>query len=124
MIELSNIEVQKSGTKLFEDFSWKIARGEHWVINGPNGSGKTTLLETIAGDIHVRQGNIKYDFITGASWDERFAERKKSIHYIPAHPVQSFLQHEQGLYYQQRYYGIEDERVPLVRDLLGETKGF
>ncbi|MBA4055872.1 MAG: hypothetical protein C0490_14250, partial [Marivirga sp.] len=119
MIELKNIDVLKSGIKLFGDFSWEIKQGEHWIITGPNGSGKTTLLESIAGDLHTRRGEIRYDFITGVSWDERYADRKKTIHYIPAHPVQTFLQHDQGLYYQQRYYGIGDERVPVVRDLLG-----
>jgi molybdate transport system ATP-binding protein len=119
MIELRNVDVLKSGIKLFENFSWEIKPEEHWVISGPNGCGKTTLLEIIAGDVHVRSGEVAYEFISGTSWDDRYAQRKKNIHYIPAHPVQSFLQSDQGSYYQQRYYGMGDERVPLVRDLLG-----
>lgn len=120
MIELKGVDVRKSGAKVLEAFSWRIEPGEHWVITGGNGSGKTTLLEVLAGDVHVTQGSIHYGFIRGNSWDERYAERKELIHYIPAHPVQTFLHHDQGIYYQQRYYGIGDERVPRVRDLLGE----
>lgn len=118
MIELKNIDVLKSGIKLLQNFSWQIRSGEHWVITGPNGGGKTTLLEVIMGNIGIQKGEIKYEFIRGTSWEERYAERKENIHYSPAHPVQAFLQSDQGLYYQQRYYGIGDERVSIVRDLL------
>lgn len=119
MIEIKNVNALKSGIKLFENFSWQIQPGENWVIAGPNGSGKTTLLEIIAGVLHIPKGELHFDFIEGQSWDERYAERKKKIHYIPAHAIQSLLSNDHGLYYQQRYYGIGDEGVPLVRDLLG-----
>jgi len=119
MIEIRNADVLKSGIRLLHDINWHIETGEHWVITGSNGSGKTTLLEMIAGVVHAPKGEIHYGFVQGKSWDERYAERKKTIHYVPAHAIQSLL-HDRGLYYQQRYYGIGDERVPLVRDVLGD----
>lgn len=119
MIEIRNIDVLKSGVRLFENFSWDVKAGEHWVITGANGSGKTTLLEVIAGVLHIPKGNLHFDFIEGHSWDERYAARRKKIHYIPTHAIQSFLNNDHGLYYQQRYYGIGDERVPTVRDVFG-----
>ncbi|HTE33868.1 MAG TPA: ATP-binding cassette domain-containing protein [Chryseolinea sp.] len=121
MISLREITVQKGGIKLLEDFSWKVLDGEHWLITGANGSGKTTLLETIAGQLHVSKGQIDIDFIKGNSWDERHAERRRTIHYLPAHAIQTFLNHNQEQYYQQRYYGMGDERTPLVSDILGEV---
>ena len=48
MLEIRNAVVIKGGNKLFDDLTWKVRDGEHWVISGPNGSGKTTLLEIIS----------------------------------------------------------------------------
>lgn len=121
MIEIKDAVVIKSGIKLFDKFSWTINDGEHWVLTGPNGSGKTTLLEMISGTIHLPQGEIICSFIEGDSWDERYSQRKNKIHYIPAHAMHTLLSEGQGLYYQQRYYGIGDERIPLVKDVLGKA---
>ena len=121
MIEIRNAVVIKSGKRLFDDFSWKIHDGEHWVVSGPNGSGKTTLLEIISGTVHLPQGELIFSFIDGDTWDERYAQRRRKIHYIPAHAIHTLLSDVQGLYYQQRYYGIGDERIPLVREVLGKA---
>ena len=121
MIELKNVDAIKSGCKLFNNFSWRIGAGEHWVICGNNGCGKTMLLEIISGAVHIPKGEVHFSFIEGVSWDERYIERRRKIHYIPAHAIQSFLSETQGLYYQQRYYGIGDEMVHMVRDILGEN---
>ncbi|MFD0998740.1 ATP-binding cassette domain-containing protein [Ohtaekwangia kribbensis] len=119
MIELRNVEVVKNGRRLFETLNWTIKPNEHWVIAGPNGSGKTILLELIAGNAHAAHGEVVYDFVNGNTWDERFIQRKQNVHYIPAHAIQTFLQHHE-LFYQQRYYSIGDERIPRVRDLFGD----
>lgn len=122
MIEINNAFVTKGGNKLFDNFTWKISDGEHWVITGPNGSGKTTLLELISGATHLPHGELKFSFIDGNTWDERYAQRKRRIHYIPANAIHTLLSESQGLYYQQRYYGIGDERIPLVIDVLGKSR--
>jgi molybdate transport system ATP-binding protein len=121
MIEIRNAVVIKSGKTLFDHFNWKVKDGEHWVISGPNGSGKTTLLELISGAVHLPQGELSFSFISGDTWDERYAQRKRKIHYIPAHAIHTLLSDIQGLYYQQRYYGIGYERIPLVKDVLGTS---
>lgn len=122
MIEIRNAVVIKSGNKLFDNFSWTINDGEHWVITGPNGCGKTTLLEMISGAVHLPHGEIVYSFIEGDTWDERYPQRKRKIHYIPANAIHTLLGETQDLYYQQRYYGIGDEHIPLVVDILGKAK--
>jgi len=120
MINIENVTIHSGGVNLFGDFSWTIRDGEHWVISGANGSGKTMLLEMIAGVRHIPKGQVRYSFIEGNTWDERYAARKRKIHYIPAHAMSSLVNPGQALYYQQRYYGLGDERTPLVRDVLGE----
>ena len=119
MIELHHISINKSGQKLFHDFSWKINQGENILISGANGSGKTILLEVLAGVTPVAQGEVHYDFITGTSWEERYQQRKQAIHYIPADAAMTQI-HQHDLFYQQRYYSLGDEFVPFVKDFLGD----
>lgn len=50
LVEMNNVTVEWSGKKILDNLSWRLNKGEHWLIRGPNGSGKTTLLELITGD--------------------------------------------------------------------------
>jgi molybdate transport system ATP-binding protein len=120
MIGIHNASVVKAGKTLIQNLTWAIRSGEHWVVTGPNGSGKTLLLELLAGVVHPAQGEVSHDFIEGATWEERYNQRRQKIHYIPAHAIQSFLQNYE-LFYQQRYYTIGDERTPKVKDLFGDS---
>ncbi len=119
MIEIKNVDVIKAGKKLFDNFSWRTVPGENWILQGPNGSGKTLFLEMLSGITHASHGEIHYDFISGKSWDERFAQKKAMITYIPAHGLQQFV-HGHDLFYQQRYYSMNDSGEATVRDALGD----
>lgn len=50
LFELKNVNVGWDGNLVLKNLSWKLKKGEHWLIQGPNGCGKTTLLELITGD--------------------------------------------------------------------------
>ncbi len=119
MIELHHVSINKSGQKILHDLNWKIQQGENWVIRGANGSGKTLLLELLAGVISANEGEVRYDFIKGDSWEERYQQRKQFVHYIPADAALTQI-HQHDLFYQQRYYSLGDEFVPIVKDFLGE----
>ncbi|MEJ1237495.1 ATP-binding cassette domain-containing protein [Chryseolinea sp. T2] len=121
MIEFQNVQAGRHSIALMKGFSWRIEEGENWVIQGPNGSGKTLLLELLAGKTHPTEGEVRIDFIDGKSWDDRYAQRKRWIHYVPTHAVQSLLKQDQHQYYQQRYYSIGDQQQPTVLDLLGNS---
>ncbi len=58
VLEVSNLRIERSGTVILNDVSWRIARGEHWVILGANGSGKTSLLSALTGYLMPTAGEI------------------------------------------------------------------
>jgi len=119
MIHIQNASVVKFGRTLVKNFNWRIPQEKNIVVRGNNGSGKTILLELISGTIIPTQGEVRYDFVNGNSWEERYQQRKQNVHYISADAaLQQVNQHE--LFYQQRYYSLGDEFVPLVKDFLGE----
>lgn len=120
MIELDTVSVSKSGKKLFEEFTFKVEQGEHWVIQGDNGSGKTTLLQMLGGALPPFSGRIHHSFIKGKDWDTRYSERKEKIHFIPTQWLQVFLSGFDGLFYQERYYSVEEIDLPKVRDVFGD----
>ena len=50
LIRFENVSLSYGGNHVLSEISWKIAKGESWLLTGPNGSGKTTLLNMISGD--------------------------------------------------------------------------
>ena len=120
MIELENVTIAKTGTKLFDNFTLKIQADEHWVIQGNNGAGKTLLLQLIAGALHPISGRVRHAFIRGDDWDTLYQERLSKIHLIPTHWLQAVLTGVDGLFYQQRYYSIDESQLPKVRDVFGD----
>lgn len=50
MAEMKNITIQYGDNIIQRNFSWKIGRGDKWLLTGPNGSGKSTLMSLIYGD--------------------------------------------------------------------------
>lgn len=120
MIELKHVMVKKAGRILFRDLNLRIEPGEHWLVQGSNGSGKTTLLQLIAGLIHPVKGEITYSFIGGGDWDAVYKQRLEYIHLVPSHSLQTFLGSIHGLFYQQRYYSMDDSKISRVREIFGE----
>lgn len=49
---------------LFDDFTWRVARGEFWSVIGTSGCGKSTLLHLIVG---VRAANAGTILVNGES---------------------------------------------------------
>jgi ABC-type molybdenum transport system ATPase subunit/photorepair protein PhrA len=41
---------------ILRDVTWRVNRGQHWMLTGDNGAGKTTLLKLIMGDLWPAHG--------------------------------------------------------------------
>ncbi len=66
MIELRRVSKVKDGKKILDDISFRINKGEFFIIQGESGSGKTTLLrlmnrleEATSGEIFVQGTPIR-----------------------------------------------------------------
>jgi len=58
LLEVRNVHLQRDGTTILRDFSWRVKRGENWVVFGPNGAGKTSLLNVIQGYLWPSEGGV------------------------------------------------------------------
>ena len=58
MIEMNNVSVNYGNTKVLNDFSITVNKGEKIALMGPSGSGKTTVLKLIANQLRPTNGKI------------------------------------------------------------------
>lgn len=58
VLQLSKLTITRDRVLILQDLSWRVERGEHWVILGANGSGKTSLLSALTGYLMPTRGEI------------------------------------------------------------------
>jgi iron complex transport system ATP-binding protein len=59
VLEVRNLQVRRGKTMILNHVSWRVERGQHWVILGANGSGKTSLLSALTGYLTPSGGEIR-----------------------------------------------------------------
>ncbi len=58
-LELQNLTFHYDGSEnLYDNLSFRLSRGEKFLVVGENGIGKSTLLKLIVGQLHPDSGNI------------------------------------------------------------------
>ena len=72
VLAVENLHIRRGDVEIIRDASWRVERGEHWIILGANGSGKTSLLSSLTGYFTPTAGEI---FLLGerfghADWRE------------------------------------------------------
>ena len=67
ILEVRNLRIERGDATILDGISWRVQRGEHWVILGANGSGKTSLLSALAAYLTPTDGEIE-------ALGERFGE--------------------------------------------------
>lgn len=58
VLEVSDLGVRRGNVVILDRISWRVERGQHWVILGANGSGKTSLLSALTGYLTASAGEI------------------------------------------------------------------
>jgi iron complex transport system ATP-binding protein len=58
-LSLKNIDLERGGLPVLQNFSWAVQEGEHWVVLGPNGSGKSSLMQLLQGRLWPQEGTIE-----------------------------------------------------------------
>jgi len=58
VLNVASLRIQRGRTVIIDDLSWRVERGQHWVILGANGSGKTSLLSALTGYFMPTAGRI------------------------------------------------------------------
>jgi iron complex transport system ATP-binding protein len=58
ILEVSGLRIERDDVVILDDVSWRVERGQHWVILGANGSGKTSLLSALTGYFMPTAGDI------------------------------------------------------------------
>jgi len=95
ILEISNLGIERSGVKILTDVSWRVARGQHWVILGANGSGKTSLLSALTGYLMPTSGEI---FLLGKIYGQSdWRELRKQIGIVSSSVRQMMADDEPAL---------------------------
>ncbi len=94
MIELRNVSltIAASDRIILKNISWRIARGEHWVLFGRNGAGKTKLLEIMTGYHFPSEGEV-FRFGQPALGND-IREIRKRIGYVSS-PLRETIPHRE-----------------------------
>jgi iron complex transport system ATP-binding protein len=68
---VDNLRVERDAV-ILRRVSWRVERGQHWVILGANGSGKTSLLSALTGYLVPTSGEMQIGAARfgGANWRE------------------------------------------------------
>jgi molybdate transport system ATP-binding protein len=79
LVELVQGHVRYGEQTVFERLDFRVARGQHTLIEGPNGSGKTSLLELLTGDHPQAYANDLHLFGRRRGTGETVWEIKQNI---------------------------------------------
>ncbi len=95
ILSVANLRIERGGTVILRDVSWRVQRGEHWVVLGANGSGKTSLLSALTGYLMPTSGEI---FLLGETYGQSdWRELRKKIGLVSSSVRQMMADDEPAL---------------------------
>ena len=84
VLEASDLECERGGSKLFRGLSFSLRGGELLRISGANGSGKTSLLRILCGLLTPTSGEVRWDGTPIQRLREEFSSKLVHIGHAPA----------------------------------------
>ena len=96
MLSAYNVTKAFGGTRIIEDVSLAVRRGEAVGLLGPSGAGKTTVFSTLigitvpdAGQIILDEVDITPDVVSPARWHDAQVPVGTRLHREPNRPQQA-----------------------------------
>ncbi len=86
IIEAENLSYSYPGKKLFDDFNFRVKKGEKIGVIGPNGVGKSTLIKLLVKEIEPDSGRVKH----GTNIDITYFDQHRS-HLNPNHSLKQTI---------------------------------
>lgn len=86
IIEAENISYNFHGKTLFNDFNFKVKKGEKIGVIGPNGVGKSTLIKLLVKELEPMLGKVKHGTNIEVSY---FDQHRSDLN--PAHSLKKTL---------------------------------
>ena len=130
ILDVSGLCIHRGGTVILDHLSWRVRKGEHWVILGANGSGKTSLLSALAAYLTPSDGVIE---VLGERFGESdWRELRKSIGMVSSSVRQRMSDDEvalesvvSGKYAMIDYWGkLTKADLAAARRLLRQVEGL
>lgn len=95
ILDVRHLSIQRGSTRILDDLSWKVEKGEHWVILGANGSGKTSLLSALTGYLPPTSGELS---VLGQTFGESdWRELRTHVGLVSSSVRQMMADHEPAL---------------------------
>lgn len=108
LLMINRLCVNINGEKILQNISFKIKKGEQWVIFGKAGTGKTVLGHTLAGN-HAFSGMIDFK-------EQVKSAGKNNVMVVEQQHRFKDLQNQSNFYYQQRYNAFDSEATITVEE--------
>jgi len=121
-ITIQNLSLSIGKSRLLDDVSLSVAKGERVAIVGANGAGKTTLLKCLLGLIRPDDGVIEIDGVPSQSYSRPMLARQ--LAYVPqlleaSVPFSVFDFVMMGRYAHEGGWSLrDDEGVAIAREAL------
>ena len=117
IIEVQNLVAHYGQTKVLDDISFSVRRGEIFVIIGGSGCGKTTLLKHMTGLLQPTSGHVYFDGADISSMDEEELskiQRSVGIAFQSGALFNSMRVGENVALPLREYRVVEEELIPAI----------
>jgi ABC-2 type transport system ATP-binding protein len=112
----------QSGQSILNGINLQVPKGSIYGFLGPNGAGKTTTLRLLLGLLRIQKGSIK---IFGENIDTHRIDILKRVGSLIEQPsLYGHLTGEENLEIYRRIYGVSQQRVKKVLQIVGLTSAL